>query len=72
MKVNWPLAASLPPLKSVSSVRHTEPPTPFVCAAAGTSEWYDVGAAIVITREVVDDELAFEAVSDTANEPGVA
>ena len=72
MKVNWPAAASLPPLKSVSSVRHTEPPKPFVCAATGTSVRYAVGAAIVIVCEIVDDETAFATVSDTPYEPCAA
>src|SRR5438105_1024252 len=72
MNVNWPLAGSLPPLKSVSSVRQTEPPTPFVAAAAGTSERYAVGGRIVTTCEAVDDDVAFETVSDTPYEPCVA
>src|SRR5258706_8077336 len=69
MKVNCPPAASLPPLKSVSSVRHTDPPMPFVCAAAGTSERYDVGAAMVMTCDIVDELAAFATVSDTPYEP---
>src|SRR5216684_19990 len=72
MKVNCPPAGSLPPLKSVSSVRHTVPPIPFVCAAAGTSERYDAAAATVITCDVIDELTAFVTVSDTAKEPCVA
>src|SRR4051812_22608850 len=70
MKVNWPAAASLPPLKSVSSVRHTDPPMPFVCAAAGTSERYAVGAETLITCEVVDRLTPFATVSETVYEAG--
>src|SRR5664279_3594052 len=72
MKVNWPAVASRPPLKSVSSVRHTEPPNPFVCAATGTSVRYAVGAATVTVCEIVDDETAFATVNDTPYEPCAA
>src|SRR3954468_13049226 len=72
MKVNWPAAASCPPLNSVSSVRQTEPPNPFVCAATGTSVRYAAGAAIVTVCEIVDDETALATASDTPYDPWTA
>ena len=63
--MNCPKAASPPALKIVSSVRHTEPPAPFVCAAAETSEWNAAGGAMTTWCAVALDEAAFRAVSAT-------
>src|SRR5205085_11394669 len=66
------LSDSSPALKGVSPVRHTGPPTPFVCAVTETSERNVVSAEIVTCREAAEDEVAFDAVSVTLYVPRAA
>src|SRR5438046_1752074 len=69
MKRNCPVAAASPALKSVSSVRQTELPTPAVCAAAETSEWNP--EATVMVRDVVLVVAAFHTCRVTLYVPAV-
>src|SRR4051794_34252365 len=50
MNKSCPLADSVPALNSVSSVRHTEPPTPSVCAVTETSDRYGAYGFTVTDR----------------------
>jgi len=64
------IAALSAALKSVSSVRQTEPPMPFVCAAAETSERVVCApCATTIMCDVEPDDVALDAVSETVYAP---
>ena len=73
MKRNCPVAVAVVlALKRVSSVRHTELPAPPICAAAETSERNALYAAMVMVREVVLVEVAFQTCSVTLYVPADA
>src|SRR5215470_10175735 len=59
MKTNCTVADSVPALKSESSVRHCEPPTPSVCAETETSDRYGTRAdpTLITCVAVLDDAL---------------
>src|ERR1043165_1624360 len=71
-KMNCPITDSLPALKIVSSVRHPEPPAPFVCATAETSERNGGGGARALCGAAALDDAEFAAVRLTGYVPGPA
>ena len=61
-----------PALKSVSSVRQTDPPMPFVCALADTSERVVNDACVTtIVCAIVLDDVAFDVVRVTTYMPAL-